>query len=127
MSAYLLPCPMCGASKGYRLSEGSTYRWWWVLCVACGRTVDECCSDSRKSIGTPLPARWPNADATWNDAAAHAESLRAEIESLRAVLTDLAATCYGLADQQAAQDDWWRPAYAAALNALGVEVEQAPP
>jgi ferredoxin len=73
--AKLLPCPMCGSDKGYSLSEGSTYRWWNVVCNGCGRTVDECASDRRMTAKTELPKRWKDADETWNDAAEYAHEL----------------------------------------------------
>lgn len=73
----LLRCPMCGGSQGYSLSEGSTYRWWDVACMDCGRCIGECSSDRRTKLGGELPERWPSADEAWNEAAAYAEGLRA--------------------------------------------------
>jgi hypothetical protein len=73
--AKLLPCPMCGSDKGYSLSEGSTYRWWNVICNGCGRTIDECASDRRMTANTELPKHWEDADETWNDAAEYAHKL----------------------------------------------------
>jgi hypothetical protein len=72
----LVPCPLCDSRSGYALKDGSTYRWWDVFCVHCGRTVGECASDRRTQLGTELPDRWPAADAVWNEAGAHAQSLR---------------------------------------------------
>ena len=72
----LVPCPMCDSRSGYALKDGSTYRWWDVFCVHCGRTVGECASDRRTQLGTELPDRWPAADAVWNEAGAHANKLR---------------------------------------------------
>lgn len=54
----LLPCPMCGESKGYVLHEGSTYRWWNVVCNGCGRIIDECSSDGRTVLHEKLPEKW---------------------------------------------------------------------
>lgn len=76
----LVPCPMCGSLRGYALKDGSTYRWWDVFCVNCGRTVDECASDRRTQLGTGLPDRWPAADAAWNAAGEHAQKLRIGFE-----------------------------------------------
>jgi hypothetical protein len=72
----LVACPLCGADKGYKLSEGSTYRWWDLYCAGCGGTVAECSSDRRTQLGTELPARWPAADEAWNSVGAHAHNLR---------------------------------------------------
>ena len=74
----LLPCPCCGASDGYRLAKGSTYRWWSVQCAACGQAFGECASDRRR---TPtLLNRHRPADEHWNKIAAHADRLRALAE-----------------------------------------------
>ena len=35
----LVPCPLCGADKGYTLTDGSTYRWWVVSCAGCGHDL----------------------------------------------------------------------------------------
>jgi hypothetical protein len=72
----LVECPLCGADKGYRLSDGDTYRWWDVYCASCGGTVAECSSDRRTHLGTELPARWPAADEAWNSVGAYAHKLR---------------------------------------------------
>jgi len=72
----LVACPLCGADKGYKLSDGSTYRWWDVYCASCGGAVAECSSDRRTRLGAELPARWPAADEAWNSVGAHANKLR---------------------------------------------------
>ena len=85
----LVPCPMCASRSGYALKDGSTYRWWDVFCVHCGRTVDECASDRRTQLGTELPDRWPAADVVWNAAGEHAVSMRADRDALAEALADL--------------------------------------
>jgi len=85
----LVPCPMCDSRSGYALKDGSTYRWWDVFCVNCGRTVDECASDRRTQLETELPDRWPAADVVWNAAGAHAANMRADRDELAEALADL--------------------------------------
>lgn len=72
----LVACPMCGAGKGYSLSDGSTHRWWRVTCADCGRFVDECRSDDRMRLGGILPDRCESADRAWNEAGAYGDRLR---------------------------------------------------
>ena len=72
----LVGCPFCGASNGYTLGDGSTFRWWIVLCADCGADVAECRSVSSTKLDAPKPARWPAADEEWNAAGAHAHMLR---------------------------------------------------
>lgn len=79
----LVPCPLCGADKGYTLSGGSTYRWWRVTCADCGREVDECRSDDRTRLGEILPDRCESADEVWNEAGAYADRLRADVAKLQ--------------------------------------------
>jgi phage terminase large subunit GpA-like protein len=89
----LLPCPCCGASDGYRLTEGTTYRWWHVECAACGQEFGECRSDRRRTPA--LLTRHRFADEHWNEIAAHADRLRAERDAdaklLRWVLRTMAS------------------------------------
>lgn len=80
--AELCRCPLCGADKGYRLSEGSTFRWWSVQCAGCGQEVSECRSNNATQFDAPKPARWPAADEQWNSAGAHAQGLRTALTSL---------------------------------------------
>ena len=72
----LVPCPLCGANKGYTLGEGSTYRWWRVSCADCGGDLGECRSDGRTHFGDTFPERWEGADEAWNEAGAYANRLR---------------------------------------------------
>lgn len=72
----LVACPFCGKQDGYKLADGDTYRWWLVLCKACGAGVTECISDRRTQAGTELPATWADAHAAWNEAGKHAHELR---------------------------------------------------
>jgi hypothetical protein len=73
---------MCGSGDGYRLHEGSTYRWWNMQCIACCRIVDECQSDRRTQLGFALPKVWPSAHHAWNEAAKHAQELRAALQEV---------------------------------------------
>lgn len=91
----LVACPLCGAADGYKLRDGTTYRWWWVDCAACGRSLDECASDRRTQLGTPLPGSWPDADQAWNEAGDYAHRLRTDAQALRGMLRDTqTAVCY---------------------------------
>ncbi|MEY5097762.1 MAG: hypothetical protein RJA36_481 [Pseudomonadota bacterium] len=91
----LVACPLCGAADGYKLRDGTTYRWWWVDCAACGRSLDECASDRRTQLGTPLPVSWPYADQAWNEAGYYAHRLRADAQALREMLRDTqTAVCH---------------------------------
>lgn len=83
----LLPCSQCGESKGYRLGEGSTYRWWVVFCSACDAEFGECGADRATNLHKdPLPDRWHWADEHWNDCNKHAHGLRQRITELEALL-----------------------------------------
>lgn len=75
----LLPCPLCGDSKGYTLRERSTHRWWVVECAACGRPVDE----ARAMYPRETTPRTDAADIVWNEAAKHADALRHELDDMR--------------------------------------------
>lgn len=81
----LLPCPFCGAREGYKLRNGSTYRWWIVACAACGDEIGECRSRGNRQAPADI-GRDEVADERWNRLAARAESLRAENAELRAAL-----------------------------------------
>ena len=76
----LLPCPLCGADKGYTLGEGSTYRWWSVQCGACGQEVAE----ARATYPAETTPRTARADAAWNESGSHANGLRAKVAELEA-------------------------------------------
>ena len=82
----LVPCPLCGANEGYRLSQGSTHRWWLPVCLGCGEQIGECRSDPDLPHTALVPDRWGLADAAWNAAGKHAQGLRDEIAKLRAWL-----------------------------------------
>ena len=79
----LVPCALCGADKGYTLADGTTCRWWYVSCAACGEEVGECAAD-RGQRDYPLPTRWAHADDHWDRVGAHAERLREALRRLRA-------------------------------------------
>ena len=89
MNQQLHLCPMCGAPDGYRLEDGSTFRWWRVICNGCDRSIDECRSDSRTQLGTVLPERWEAADSVWQQAAEYAATLRAQRDRLLAALEEM--------------------------------------
>jgi hypothetical protein len=72
-------CPLCGASSGWSLGESQSFRYWDVLCNACGERVTECRSDKRTSTGSELPTQWPAADDVWREACRHVETLRADL------------------------------------------------
>lgn len=83
---HLLPCPMCGAEKGYQLLGGSTYRWLLVSCAGCGSDVGECRADPSLPYTSPIPEISEWADDVWNESAAHAQALREDNERLRRFL-----------------------------------------
>ncbi len=91
----LYACCHCGKTAGYVLEEGSTFRWWLVLCKACGENVAECRSDSRTSYGTPLPQQWAPAEEEWNRQCAYAHGLK---ELLRKALPIIKADAQMMAD-----------------------------
>lgn len=78
----LVGCPFCGANSGYTLGDGSTFRWWTVLCAGCGAGVAECRSDNRTKLDAPKPDKWAAADAAWNEAGAHAHKLRVSLAAI---------------------------------------------
>jgi phage terminase large subunit GpA-like protein len=79
----LVACPLCGAESGYKLSDGSTYRWWYVSCAACGDELGECSADRTHKHGANLPTRWQFADEHWNRVGAHAQRLRDFLVTIR--------------------------------------------
>jgi hypothetical protein len=85
----LLPCPFCGAEQGYKLRNGSTYRWWIVACASCGDEIGECRSRGNRQAPADID-RDEVADEHWNRLAARADRLRAEVEALRALLNEAA-------------------------------------
>lgn len=82
----LVRCPLCGASEGYYLIDGS--RWWKVACDACGQVIAEAPSTRDWK---PPPKQCDSADAAWNAAGAHAQSLRDEIASVYAAIASVGA------------------------------------
>lgn len=78
-SVELHPCPLCGASLGYELRPGETFRWFDVMCSGCKENVAE----SRRGKH-PMEGRNPAADVAWNKAASYAAELLAECQRLRA-------------------------------------------
>jgi hypothetical protein len=77
----LVPCPLCGEDKGYKLHEGCTYKWISVQCGACGQEVAESRATYPINTGTDMV----NAHIAWNAAGAHAAGLRVKIAALEAV------------------------------------------
>jgi hypothetical protein len=96
----LVPCPFCGASKGYTLRDGDTYRWWLVMCAGCGAGVAECRSDSSTKLDAPKPVRWQAADDEWNEAGKHAQQLRTALQE--------ADTIMGHDDEHTAWRERWQ-------------------
>ena len=89
----LVPCPLCGANEGYRLSQGSTHRWWLPVCLGCGEQIGECRSDPDLPHTALVPDRWGLADAAWNAAGKHAQGLRDENAALRLAVSQLMRGC----------------------------------
>jgi hypothetical protein len=87
----LTPCPLCGATMGYTLAEGSTYRWWRMSCKACGDDLGECAADRTHKSGADFPDRWPAANEHWNRVGAYASGLVAEVARLAAERVRIAA------------------------------------
>ena len=67
----LVPCPLCGGSKGYTTQEGTTYRWLDLFCADCGDCVTDCRVDM------------PDPGSAWNEAG---EGLRVRCQELEAAL-----------------------------------------
>lgn len=86
----LVPCPLCGGTKGYKLSDGSTYRWWSLLCADCGEILGECRSNGYARMDEPKPERDEGADEAWSAAGKHAQELRDEIDRLQSLANDQA-------------------------------------
>ncbi len=105
----LVACPMCGADKGYTLSEGSTYRWWRMNCADCGRDVDECRSDNRARLGGILPDRCESADHAWNEAGAYAQKLRDALLPLANAHSPIERECLTDGDWRRAQEALYGP------------------
>ena len=84
----LVPCPLCGADKGYKLCAGSTYRWWAVCCAECGQEV----SEARAKYPAATKPRVETADRAWNEAGRHANQLR---QALRQVAQAHAWLAFG--------------------------------
>ena len=99
----LVPCPLCGASDGYTLTEGDTYRWWLVLCRGCGEPVTECRSDRRTTSESVLPEHWPAAEEAWNSAGAYAYALLKRAEAAEAALEERNKPCQWKLDD----DNWY--------------------
>ena len=89
----LVACPLCGAERGYTLSDGSTYRWWFVSCAGCGNELGECHSDRTLKHGADKPGRWEWADEHWNQVGAYAQRLRDAMPNLLPVIQWLGNGC----------------------------------
>ena len=73
----LVPCPFCGGEDGYRVHEGSTFRWRSLHCAACGELVTEARNTAnRHEIPTDSTPRYSAGDEAWNAAGAYAQGLR---------------------------------------------------
>ena len=78
----LVPCPLCGANKGYTLIANASYSWRDVLCTACDGKIAEC----RATYPVDQDALTESANAAWNEAGKHAQGLRDENAKLRSAL-----------------------------------------
>ena len=77
VNAALVPCPLCGGEDGYRVHEGSTYRWRNLLCAVCGEMVAEARNTAKPhEIPTDSKPRYSAGDEAWNAAGAYAQGLR---------------------------------------------------
>jgi len=72
----LYNCPLCGASDGYVLDNGSTHRWYNVICKSCAEVVTECRAQDYSGYDAPLPVPWQPADVAWNEAADYAHRMK---------------------------------------------------
>ena len=88
VNAALVPCPICGGKDGYRVREGSAFRWRSLLCAACGNVVAEARNTAYlHEIPTESTPRYSVGDEAWNAAGAYAQGLRelADSEGARAI------------------------------------------
>lgn len=97
----LHPCPLCGTSEGYSLSEGETFRWWEVVCRGCGESITECRSDPNTPHRVGPPDRHPNADAAWQEATKHYAMVCANVDRLIARVAQLEFLLSGCVDSLA--------------------------
>ena len=75
MTTTLVPCPLCGAEKGYDLRHQHETGWLSVACAVCRQGITQVSEYIEFST-----------DAAWNDAGKYAQGLRDEIAKLRAWL-----------------------------------------
>ena len=88
VSGALVLCPFCGGAAGYRVHEGSTFRWRSLHCAACSEVVAEARNTANPhEIPTDSTPRYSVGDEAWNAAGAYAQGLRelADSEGTRAV------------------------------------------
>ena len=84
----LVPCPLCGGSKGYTLAKPHCdYKRFEVQCSVCGEPVTDCLAGNRRFDDEP-PSSSTKADAAWNEAGAYAEGLRVSVIALREICRD---------------------------------------
>ena len=77
----LVPCPLCGADKGYYPPDAKKFLWLSICCASCGSEI------AKQLMASAPPAEWPDRlDAAWNAAGKHAQGLRDKIAGLRALL-----------------------------------------
>ena len=101
----LNPCPLCGGAEGYKPLEGSTFRWWQVVCAACGERVTECRSDPGVRWDR-VPSSHPHADAAWQEATKHHAIVRTTARLLAEQVNTLSARVAALeAERDALQAD----------------------
>ena len=107
MTTALVPCPLCGAAKGFFPNWDSAAVCWWLHCSACREPV-------ASFINGDLPINEAG-DEAWNSAGKHAQGLRDEIARLRAALNAM-LTQFGMDE-----DEWSKPAFNQARAALAKE------
>ena len=77
-TAKLVPCPLCGADKGYHPPDAKKFLWLSICCASCGSEI------AQQFMASAPPAEWPDhLDAAWNAAGKHAQGLRDEIAALK--------------------------------------------
>ena len=114
MTTKLVPCPLCGADKGYTLLIGMHYRWRTIACFSCGAEIGE----THTTYPVDHESLAQSADEAWNSAGKHAQGLRDEIARLNTENVTLrAAIEYTL---PLAEEEWYHEhLVAAGVNSFG--------
>ena len=110
VNAALLPCPFCGGEDGYRVHEGSTFRWRNLLCADCGEMVAEARNTANPhEIPTDSTPRYADGDEAWNVAGAYAQGLRANGDRAVRLLHLAMAQLRRWGDAYGAHEPPWLP------------------